>query len=80
MIAAQSMAVDPITGNVYFSAENSGYIYVMNENGKHLKTLMQPTEPRMKYTIRKMQVDYVNRLVLLHHHNYYAKSKYIFIN
>ena len=54
------MAVDPITGNVYFSDESSGYISVMNADGKYLKTLLEPDQDNSA-TIRKMQVDFVNR-------------------
>ena len=54
------MAVDPITGNVYFFDAETRYIYVMNADGQYLKTLMRPTRNNGA-TIRKMQVDFVNR-------------------
>ena len=64
VFAARAMAVESITGNVYFADEDTGYIYVMNENGKFLKTLVTTeSSPNTNSIINDMAIDSKNGLV-----------------
>uniref|UniRef100_H2YXX4 HYR domain-containing protein n=1 Tax=Ciona savignyi TaxID=51511 RepID=H2YXX4_CIOSA len=58
---ANSMTIDPQTGNVFLVDDEHDTIMVMSHNGNHIKTIMQPSPSLNGTDIRMITQDVKNR-------------------